>query len=212
MDILLTFTGFHDPYALGLIGQEEQAGPILSLVAARPFDRVILFSTPRTGKNTSATQDALGTLYPKMVVEVRNITLGDPTDYITILRGLRTHIRDICDSKQKSNYFIAVASGTPQMHACWVLLAACGEIPAHILNIRPVQFVSKDFPLISEVDLTSPDFPIVRSNICRIDIPETPPPDIETALKELGIVGDHSSIRKALQVGVVLCATEPPIR
>lgn len=45
MNILLTFTGFHDPYALGLIGQEEQPEPILSLVGARVFDQVILFST-----------------------------------------------------------------------------------------------------------------------------------------------------------------------
>lgn len=44
MNILLTFTGFHDPYAVGLVGQEEQPGPILSLVGARVFDRVILFS------------------------------------------------------------------------------------------------------------------------------------------------------------------------
>ena len=44
MNILLTFTGFHDPYAIGLVGQQEQPGPILSLVGARSFDQVILFS------------------------------------------------------------------------------------------------------------------------------------------------------------------------
>jgi hypothetical protein len=45
MDVLVTFTGFQDPYAIDLVGQEEQAGPILSLVAARSFERIILFST-----------------------------------------------------------------------------------------------------------------------------------------------------------------------
>jgi hypothetical protein len=44
MDILLTFTGFQDPYAVGLVDQQEQPGPILSLVGARSFDRIILFS------------------------------------------------------------------------------------------------------------------------------------------------------------------------
>jgi hypothetical protein len=52
MKVLLTFTGFHDPYVIGLVGQEEQPGPILSLVGARSFDRVILFSTPNTEKHT----------------------------------------------------------------------------------------------------------------------------------------------------------------
>lgn len=211
INVLLTFTGFHDPYSLGLIGQEEQTGPILSLLAARSFNQVILFSTPRTEKNTEATRDAIKTLYPKTIAETRYLPLDDPTDYIAILRNLRSHINEICENSHGSNYFIAVASGTPQMHACWVLLAACGEIPAHILNIRPIQFVSKDLPLISEVDLTSPDFPIVRSNICRIDFQETPPPEIETALNEFGIVGDHPSIRKALEIGVALAPTDVPI-
>ena len=42
MRVLLTFTGFHDPYTIGLIGQEEQPGPILSLVGVQPFDHIIL--------------------------------------------------------------------------------------------------------------------------------------------------------------------------
>ena len=211
MDVLLTFTGFHDPYAIGLIGQEEQAGPILSLVAAKHFDRVILFSTPKTERNTSATEGALHALYPAMGVEVRDIPLNDPTDYVAILRGLRVAIKEIFDNLPKSDYFIAVASGTPQMHACWFLLAACGEVPARILNVRPVKFVSKDLPLVSEIDLTSPDFPIVRSNICRIDAPETSPPAIETVLRESNIVGDHPSIRKALEIGVALAPSNVPI-
>jgi hypothetical protein len=33
MDVLLTFTGFHDPYFKGLVDQEEQPGPILSLLS-----------------------------------------------------------------------------------------------------------------------------------------------------------------------------------
>jgi len=70
--------------------------------------------------------------------------LDDPTDYVMILRGLRVHIRDLSDRPPKANYFVAVASGTPQMHACWLLLVASGEIPAHILNVRPLRFVSTD--------------------------------------------------------------------
>ncbi len=105
-DVLLTFTGFHDPYAVGLIGQEEQAGPILSLVAAKHFDRVILFATPNTKRNTSATEEALGALYPEMVIEVRDIPLRDPTDYVAILRGLRASIKEILDNLRKSHYFI----------------------------------------------------------------------------------------------------------
>src|SRR5215475_7558405 len=98
MTILLTFTGFHDPYALGLIGQEEQPGPILSLVGARTFDQIILLSTPNTEKNTAATEKALRSLHPGLKVEVRDLPLIDPTDYVAILKGLRAHLQDICEA------------------------------------------------------------------------------------------------------------------
>lgn len=211
MNILLTFTGFQDPYSLGLVGEEEQPGPILSLVGARTFDRVILFSTPRTEENTSATRETLTSLHPSMIVEVRDISLEDPTNYVAILKGLRTHIREIAESTHAANFFISVASGTPQMHACWVLLASCGEIPAHILNVRPQKFVTRDRPLVSEVDLTSPDFPVVRSGVCNIAASDDGSADFETVVTQLGIVGDHPAMRKALEIGAALAPSEAPI-
>jgi DNA-binding NtrC family response regulator len=204
MNILLTFTGFHDPYSIGLVGQEEQPGPILSLVKVRSFDRVILFSTPIMGKNTLATKEALHSALPALDVQVRDLPLDDPTNYVAILKGLRAHLREICDNTPKANYFIATASGTPQMHACWVLLAASGEIPARILNVRPPRFVSKDHPLVSEVDLTTTDFPVVRANVCDVEAPDVPPTDLDTVVREFGIVGDHPSIRRALELGAAL--------
>ena len=173
MKVLLTFTGFHDPYTRGLVGEEEQPGPILSLVRERSFDRTILFSTPNTVEHTLATKEALDALHLPISVEIRDFPLDDPTDYVAILKGLRSHLQAICDQTTHAQFFIAVASGTPQMHACWVLLTASGEIPAHILHVRPPRFVSKDRPLVSEVDLASPDFPRVRAVVGEIEIPSS---------------------------------------
>lgn len=211
MNILLTFTGFQDPYTLSLVGEEEQAGPILSLVRIRSFDRIILFSTPRTDKNTVETREVLQSEYPRIIVEVRDVPLEDPTDYAAILKELRIHVREICQVMSDANFFVSVSSGTPQMHACWILLAACGEMPAHVLNIRPERFVSKDRPLVFEVDLTSSDFPSVRSEVCEIKVPYGIPPDFGMVVKELGIVGDHPEMSKALEIGAGLAASSAPI-
>jgi len=211
MDILLTFTGFQDPYTMGLVDKEEQPGPILSLVSEKSFDKIILFSTLRTDKNTFATKEALQASHKNLDIEVRDLVLQDPTDYFAILKELRLNVRNICDDTPQANFFISVTSGTPQMHACWILLAASGEIPAHIINVRPPQFVSKDFPLITEVDLTSTDFPAVRSKVTEIEILENNILDIETAITQLGIVGDHPLMRKALEMGAALAPSAAPI-
>jgi hypothetical protein len=85
--ILLTFTGFHDPYSKGLVGEDEQPGPILSLLQERSFDLVYLLATPNTERNTASTAAEL-----KKRVELREVALPlhDPTDYGAILRNLRS--------------------------------------------------------------------------------------------------------------------------
>jgi len=210
MNILLTFTGFHDPYSKGLIGDEEQPGPIITLINAKAFDKVILFSTPKTENITSETERAIRSLQPDVEIEIKGLPLEDPTDYIGILRGLRKHFEEISNNTRDAKYFISVASGTPQMHACWVLLASSGEIPAHILHTRPPRFVTKDRPIISDVDLTSPEFPIVRSNILNIDTVDDSP-DVNKVIAQLGIVGDHPSIAKALENAATLAQSTAPM-
>jgi len=209
--VLLTFTGFHDPYIKGLVGQEEQPGPIRTLVAEQPFDIVKLFSTPNTEKVSADTRKAILSLVPKTRVDILDIPLDDPTDYVTILQGLRRHIHNIQEEITDGRYFIAVASGTPQMHACWVLLTAAGEIPARILHVRPPRFVTKDRPLITEIDLTTKDFPVVRAKFGGIDVPEIQPQDLTTVIHQLGIVSDHPKMKSALETASMLAPSNAPV-
>jgi DNA-binding NtrC family response regulator len=208
LQILLTFTGFHDPYAKGLVGEDEQPGPILSLLQARGFDLVYLISSPNTERNTVATAAAL-----KNTVELRvvSIPLQDPTDYGLILKHLRGITAGLIEEFPGSEYFVSVASGTPQMHACWVLLTASGEFPARILHIRPPPFVTAERPSVSEIDLNQAEFPIVRVRNAAIAAPETTAPDIQTALAEIELVADHPKMVSALQQAAALASSNAPI-
>lgn len=208
--VLLSFTGFRDPYFPGLIDQSEQPGPILSLLSARSFDRIYLFSTPNTVSHTLETQQAIAKAFPQVVVEIKDLPLTDPTDYSSILIGLREHIKSIQDVCANAAFFVAVSSGTPQMHACWVLLAAAGEIPARLLHIRRPHFVSKERPLVSEINLSSKEFPEVRAPI--ITSPKVEDADeYEEAVCSLGIVGDSKQIRQALETAATLAPASAPI-
>lgn len=211
MDVLLTFTGFHDPYFKGLVDEEEQVGPILSLLSAKPFDHVFLFSTPSTEDLTEETRGAINSLYPGASVEILEVNADDPTDYSEIIISLRNHVRQIQESLPSAHFSIAVASGTPHMHACWVLLAAAGEIPARIINVRPPRFVTAERPLVNEVDLSSSEFPVVRFQTGAISEAETEEPEIQSAITQLGIVGDHSLMLRALQAAALLAPSQAPL-
>jgi DNA-binding NtrC family response regulator len=206
--ILLTFTGFHDPYSKGLVGEDEQPGPILSLLQERSFDLVYLLATPNTERNTASTAAEL-----KKRVELREVALPlhDPTDYGAILRNLRSVTAAVVEEFSGAEYFISVASGTPQMHACWVLLTTSGEFPARILQVRPPRFVTADRPLVTEIDLTRPEFPVVRVRDTPVEAPETPTPDIQRVLAELGLVADHPKMVAALEQAAALADSNAPI-
>jgi hypothetical protein len=85
LQILLTFPGFHDPYAKGLLGDDDQPGPIISLLQDRSFDLVYLLATPNTERNTEATAAALSNIRVREV----SLPLQDPTEYRAILKQLR---------------------------------------------------------------------------------------------------------------------------
>jgi len=208
-NVLLTFTGFHDPYFEGLVQKEEQAGPILALLSVRSFDEIYLFETPNTQKVTQVTKEAILGLYPKSQVEILAVALDDPTDYKTILKGLRNHIQPLLERHEGAKFHIAVTSGTPQMHASWLLLAAAGEIPAHILYTRPPHFVTKDKPLVSEIDLAAREFPTVKF-LPQQNATSGSELDVEAVIAQLNIVGDHPSIRRALEIAATSAPSQAP--
>jgi len=212
MNVLLSFVGFHDPFSQGLVGEQSQPGPILSLLEAREFDKFVLFSTPNTEKQTNETLAALASRHAPVETERRDIPLTDPTNYEEILKGLRQHLREIQAELSAARFFIGVNSGTPQMHASWVLLTASGEIPAHLLSTRPPRFVDKNTPLVSEVDVTSPLFPVVRRGPGIPDeVPTSEFPDLKTAVRETGLVADHPSMAGPLKAIGALADSDVPI-
>ena len=201
-NILFSFAGFHDPYTKTAVEGEEQRGPVLTALTAHEFDRVILFGTPRTLTITAATAEALRAIAPEMDVEIVPLSLQDPTDYTQIIVSLRAKCGEIMERFPTARLFVSTASGTPQMHACWLLLAASGELPARLLHTRPPQFVSDEKPMVSEVDVLGTPFPKVVPVASGIDF-STPDfqagPNLNDVLEEIGIVAEHPRMRFALE-------------
>lgn len=209
MKTLLTFTGFHDPYSEGLIEGEEHPGPVLTLALHQNFDRIVLIATPNTENNTTETAKAISEKIPDSEIVIKNISLHDPTNYSTIFAGLKEIYSSLSSKNETVEYYIGISSGTPQMHACWLLLAASGEIPARILMTRPPRFVSKNAPIVQEVDFSQSAFPLVRRQKDYEGMEESP--DLEIAVHQLGLIGDHPKIQGAIHIVSRLAPTDYPV-
>ncbi|MGA2974990.1 MAG: RNA repair transcriptional activator RtcR family protein [Spirochaetia bacterium] len=201
MQVLLTFVGFHDPSYPSRVDGEELKGPILYLLGIRRFDRVYLFSAANTMAIARRTAAAVGETMPGTEAHIVPVDIDDPIDYIAIMAAVRSAFGRISSECQDARYAISTASGTPQMHASWLLLASTGEIPAVILQTRPPQFVTTDRPAVEEVDLNAvaPREHARKPVEAAAVLPRVTGPLLEDlALDELGIVGRHPSFREAL--------------
>jgi len=185
MKILLTFTGFHDPFSETSIVGETETGPVLTVAAERTFEAVYLFTTPNTAGISEQTKQELKKRNKGLNVEICPVPLADPTNYLGILKQLRTHFRKINKQHDGAEYYICVSSGTPHMHASWLMLAASGEIPARILQTRASKFTREGQSRVTEIDFTNPQFPQIMPfrNLEETDFDQ----DFGSICLELGI-------------------------
>jgi DNA-binding NtrC family response regulator len=210
--VLLSFAGFHDPFSRDAGAEQPQPGPVLTVVEEVPFDRVVLLRTVGAFENTDKTAAAISERHPDLDVRIEDLALPDPTDYRAIFRELRRVLRRVTDADSEGDveYCVALASGTPQMHAAWLLLVASGDLPARILSTRPPKFVTKETPLVSEIDVYSAPFPAVRS-YAPYGEEQSPTPDLAEAVREVGIIGEHPALRKAIERARILAPTNYPV-
>ncbi len=203
MKVFLTFTGFHDPFAGASIDGGDEAGPVLTVVGEVGFDAVFLFSTPSTNEVSERTRDELGKRFPNTAVSMVSVPVKDPTNYLEILKHLRKHYAMIAAKHDGAEFYISVSSGTPQMHACWMMLAASGEIPAKVLQSRAAKFTPAGKSRVWETDFSDPAFPTVKAfkNLAALDEFA----GLDDATREsLGIVGDNHAFLRALEKAQLL--------
>lgn len=210
MDVLLTFTGSHDPHTVSSMDQGYSQGPVLTLVCERAWDVVCLFSTPRMAERTFQTKEQILALKSDADVRVMDVPLTDPTDYSGIFFHLRRQFESLSADFPEAHYYVSVSSGTPHMHAAWLMLVASGEIPATLLQVDRPEFVPEGRSCLREIDFTREEFPrITRSNLLRVSAGTW---DFDRSLlavcQEIGLVGSDPRFYDALRKAAVL-ATYP---
>ena len=202
MKVLITFAGSHDPYTTSQIVKEGSArhGPILSLAAQKEFNEIHILATDRMLESAEVTAEELVKIQPDAHVSITKFQVSDPTSHREIIGELRGAFRDISSRfEHEPEYFMASASGTPQMSMCIALLVASNEIPARILQVRPPAFVTANMEPVVEVDLRDPEFPMITHRpASHLQPRHGTAQDPNTVLRSVGIIGDAPVFMNAL--------------
>jgi DNA-binding NtrC family response regulator len=166
---LFAFVDPKDPFTPGVVAGEERTGPVLSLLDARPFDRLFLFCTPHTRDNAEATRGEVGGRFPGCAITVRELPVSDPKDYSPLMGLLARSVSGILRQHPRMENFICVSSGTAEMRAAWFLLAATGALPATLLQIGTPADPLFGAAHVQEVSLESHDWRALRDLVMPLE-------------------------------------------
>ncbi|MBV9340214.1 MAG: hypothetical protein JO159_04905 [Acidobacteria bacterium] len=174
---LFAFVDLADPFMTGEVADEEQPGPILSIMSARQFESLFLFSMPHTRENALATRDAVRQRHNDCEISVYELPVSDPKDYSSLMGSLARQIKALkggsraTDLRNDRENYVCVSSGTAEMRAAWFLLTAAGFLPAKLLqlgsptrplfgapNVKEVRFEMDDWAELRELLLPTEYF------------------------------------------------------
>jgi transcriptional regulator with GAF, ATPase, and Fis domain len=154
---LVSFVGLRDPYFNEPHEDGRQKGPVLSVLDEQKFQRVVLFGRLHRREQLDRTRAAIRELHPKITVDAQELDLADATFHPRILAALRPALAKLKRASPEEDFSVSLLSGTPETHACWVLLVAAGEFPARLLNFRRTVHRGMAGPrLLRELDWSEP--------------------------------------------------------
>jgi hypothetical protein len=139
--ILLSFVGTND--AGRLVGQSD--GAILTVFKKRKFDQVHLIWNPSKEKKpefetiAGYVRDQVGERGYCPSVTLHKFDCKDVTDHNEIYPKL-LHICQSLSSSALQRFTAAIASGTPAMQVCWILMAESGDFPLELIRSNEPRF------------------------------------------------------------------------
>lgn len=208
---LLTFVSYRDPFYTEGHEDGRLKGPVLTVLDERKFDRVVLFARPHRREQVERTRVALRELQPKLAVETCEVNLTDSTYHPDILAALRAALTRLRRARPDDEYSISLLAGTPEIHACWVLIVASGEFPARLLNVRRSVHNGLAGPrMLRELDWSEPLAAISPETLTMLSVRRDRWDDAELQAAASS-VPKHYFVRHSLEQAVQLSRHPAPV-
>jgi transcriptional regulator with GAF, ATPase, and Fis domain len=141
------------------VEHSEDFGPVLSLLQARAFDRVILFCTgPEYLERAKMVEEICRGFGCAASFRHEILELVSPIDYEEILGKLLRLLVVLRPELEGAGLSVLLDPGTPQMQTAWFLLTKSGMLDARLLQGIPPRFAGGTYK-VREVNLGSHMFP-----------------------------------------------------
>ncbi len=209
--ILLAFASALDPWYFSDGDDGQKSGPILSALSDRRFDQlVILCRTPRRDA-AERTVRALREHSPQVKVEIEEVAIADPSHHPEIFGALRHALKRLKGRLQDAQFSVLLGDDTPEIHACWLLLAASGELDAKLYNFRRAPSKSQRSPrVLREIRWKDPLVSLSPSTLALMSPKQGELYD-EAAIVQSGGASEHLFVPRSVEIATQLAPGNTPI-
>lgn len=221
--------GATDPYAPGLAGNDQWAGPVMALLGLRPFARVVLLSTPGLTERRDETARCVTRRYG-LPVETVDVPADDPA-------AGRAFLQAWCLERGRTqpdeHRVVCLNAGPAWAQGAWWTVVARDTEPWSLVEVTTPRYVTDEPARVHEVKLPreAPPPTISREPAVAYRV-ETdseayeragrltgrgsgsapvPTPTLDQALRELGLRGAHPAFRRAVETAATVAPHKVPV-
>ena len=152
---LITFVSLEDPFFPGPVAGERQAGPVLALAAAKPFDRILLLASPQALPNAEGVLRELARRSPQTETEIVRLETPNPRD----LPALLLEIGRVAGRVEGGglDWYANLSAGTQEMRWVWTVVNQRRWRRLKLLRLYWPSYPSLRGASVRELDLAEPE-------------------------------------------------------
>ena len=201
---LIAEIGTSDPYHAGLVSGELQAGPLLTTLSSRHFDKLVLLSKDDDVASQDSLVNELAGHFPNLKVEIITLYRTDFCHHIKTCDTFQKIVDSIREENAGAQIFVSLDSENERAHMAWMHLVYHNEAMSLIRlgNEDPTSVRVSPITILEESAATPATHNVLMEPV---------EPMSEDMARGMDLVGGNTSFRKAIDRAAELAKFDIPV-
>jgi DNA-binding NtrC family response regulator len=204
VSVLITEITDSDPFTPGLISGDYHPGPLITLLRARHFDKVVILGNETDSERIRTVLAEVHKLFPSLYAETESLQPPDHAAYNQTGEALQHMLDGIRARNPDCSIFVSLNKCNPVTLVAWVRLVYRYSALT-LLNVRQSLHATADMPQIDTIEESKP------AKAPETSLRETPEPMADDVARSLDLIGTHPCFRHLLGGAAAIARFDVPV-
>jgi transcriptional regulator of acetoin/glycerol metabolism len=208
---LLAFASALDPWYFEREDDEPKEGPLLAALGDRRFDSLVILCRAARRDAAERTARAIRDRPARVPTEIQEVVINDASNHTEVFGALRIVMRRLRARLADTEFSILLGDDPAEIHACWLLLVASGEVEAKLFNFRKTGSRGQRSPrVLREIRWKDPLVSLSPSTLALM-APKRGELYDEASVIQAGGASQHLFVARSVEIATQLAPGNTPI-